>query len=495
MRWRAAVRAALAIASGVLAPRPAAHAAIEHDGDIFQGDAGTARLAFDATVGPGVEGLAVVAITTADAATPAVSVALAGVPLTFIGGATSPGARCRVEWWGLIGAGAGTQQVQVLLGSASNYLSATFISYHGVSPAHPTAGFAASAGPVGPSSVAVGGNKGDLVLDATCGWGADSILEMAGPQQTARWHWSTGSLSSAGSEKPAASQVTMTWTASGSGAMEWASGGLLLQAADGAAGRLPEAVSLAVETAGCTLGGRDGATGAPLGAGSGIVLLLLLGTSLGRLRGTPRLMRQNTSRRPVVATLVPAAPEVAEGDLDEVTLARAKAGDAGAQTALVQRYERPVFALLWRMIGPQRAVVEDLTQETFLRVLRAIRDFEYDGRARLITWILTIATRLALGHLRASRPHRDAGIAPGSVPVALPRPDQDVQRRALAVALVEAVDGLGDPFRAAFMLREVHGLSYDEIALALEIDIGTVKSRLARARASLQAALAGMRDE
>jgi RNA polymerase sigma-70 factor (ECF subfamily) len=188
-------------------------------------------------------------------------------------------------------------------------------------------------------------------------------------------------------------------------------------------------------------------------------------------------------------------PDESEPDLDEVTLARAKAGDTAAQTALVQRYERPVFSLLWRMIGPQRAVVEDLTQETFLRVLRGLPGFEYDGRARPITWILAIATRIALDHLRNSRPRRDTAIAPGSVPLPLPRPDQDVDRRALAVALVQAVEALGAPFKAAFLLREVHGLSYDEIAQALAIDIGTVKSRLARARALLQAALAEMRDE
>ena len=188
------------------------------------------------------------------------------------------------------------------------------------------------------------------------------------------------------------------------------------------------------------------------------------------------------------------APELGESDLDELTLARAKAGDPSAQTTLVHRYKRPVFSLLWRLIGPDRAVVEDLTQETFLRVFRALRGFEYSGRARLVTWILTISTRLALSHLRAARPRRDTPIAPGSVPSALPRPDQDADRHALAAALVEAVEQLSPPFRAAFLLREVHGLAYEEIAAALDIDIGTVKSRLARARALLQAALSEMHD-
>ena len=83
----------------------------------------------------------------------------------------------------------------------------------------------------------------------------------------------------------------------------------------------------------------------------------------------------------------------------------------------------------------------------------------------------------------------------GGVPVVLPRPDQDAQRRALAVALVRAVDALAPPFRAAFLLREVQGLSYQEISQALDMDVGTVKSRLSRARAVLQRALAEVHDE
>jgi RNA polymerase sigma-70 factor (ECF subfamily) len=188
-------------------------------------------------------------------------------------------------------------------------------------------------------------------------------------------------------------------------------------------------------------------------------------------------------------------PEPVERDLDELTFTRARNGEAAAQSTLVGRYQRPVHALLWRMIGPQRAVVEDLTQETFLRVLRSLRYFEYHGRARLVTWILTIATRLALDHLRASRAQREAASSPSLLPTALPRPDQTAHQRALGQALLQAIDDLDDPFRAAFLLREVNGLSYEEIGEALSIGVGTVKSRLARARAALQTALAEMRDE
>jgi RNA polymerase sigma-70 factor (ECF subfamily) len=176
-------------------------------------------------------------------------------------------------------------------------------------------------------------------------------------------------------------------------------------------------------------------------------------------------------------------------ELDELTLARAQRGDRAGQAALVERYQRPVFAMLSRMVGRDRALVEDLAQETFLRALRALPRFSIRGPARLSTWIVTIATRLALDHLRRRSPSLEDG-AEGALPAVLPGPDQDIHRRAMAVALTEAVQGLGAPFRAAFLLREVHGLSYEEIAAALEIDPGTVKSRLSRARAALQEALA-----
>jgi len=183
-----------------------------------------------------------------------------------------------------------------------------------------------------------------------------------------------------------------------------------------------------------------------------------------------------------------------EGELDELSLARAQRGDRAAQAALVERYQRPVFAMLSRMVGRERALVEDLAQETFLRALRALPRFSAQGPARLSTWIVTIATRLALDHLRRKTPHLEEAAAGGGLPGVLPWPDQDAHRRAVAVALTEAVEALGAPFKAAFLLREVHGLSYDEIARALEIDAGTVKSRLARARAALQEALAEMHD-
>jgi RNA polymerase sigma-70 factor, ECF subfamily len=176
--------------------------------------------------------------------------------------------------------------------------------------------------------------------------------------------------------------------------------------------------------------------------------------------------------------------ESAPAELDDVTLARAQRGDDAACRALVERYQRPVFALLGRMCGCERA--EDLAQETFLRVFAALARFDQAGPARLSTWIITIATRLALDELRR-RPLRTVELDDRlASPI---RADESAERRALRVALRRAIAELGPDQRAVVLLREVHGLEYEAIARALEIDLGTVKSRLARARAALRTAL------
>lgn len=175
-------------------------------------------------------------------------------------------------------------------------------------------------------------------------------------------------------------------------------------------------------------------------------------------------------------------------ELDEIAFERARRGDAAGCRALVQRYERPVFALVSRMVVPERDCIEDLAQETFLRVFKALAGFERSGPAKLSSWILTIATRVCIDHLRK---RRDIRLVPAEdVPLeASARTDDRDGRRELGRALQAAVADLAPPFRAAFLLREYHELSYEEIALALDCDAGTVKSRLNRARQSLRTAL------
>ncbi len=176
-------------------------------------------------------------------------------------------------------------------------------------------------------------------------------------------------------------------------------------------------------------------------------------------------------------------------ELDEMTVARAQRGDERARRALVERYQRPVFALLSRMLhGRGGPVVEDMAQETFLRVFRALPGFDRGGPARLSTWILTIAGRLAIDELRKRRPASDP-LDPAHEPASDAAADADAERQRLAELLRRAIDDLSPEFRAAFLLREYHELEYAEIADNLQIDLGTVKSRLSRARAALRRAL------
>jgi RNA polymerase sigma-70 factor (ECF subfamily) len=184
-----------------------------------------------------------------------------------------------------------------------------------------------------------------------------------------------------------------------------------------------------------------------------------------------------------------AAAARTEGPLDELALRRAQRGDERAWRELIERYQRPVHALIWRLLaGRSRNRVEDLAQETFVRVLRALPRFDPSGPASLSTWILTIATRLALNELR--RP--EAEPLPDE-PRARDRADDASERSRLGAAIAAGIAALPDGQRAVIVLREFHELEYAEIATMLELDVGTVKSRLARARSALRASLGGVR--
>ena len=146
------------------------------------------------------------------------------------------------------------------------------------------------------------------------------------------------------------------------------------------------------------------------------------------------------------------------------------------------------------MLAPvgRAELAEDLAQETFLRAFRALPRFRGDGRASLGTWLVTIATRVALNELRRRPPRLECldtvseSMRTGEAAVA--------ERHASAQAIERAVADLSPAYRGAFLLRELHGLDYAEIADVLEIDVGTVKSRLSRARSRLREALAEVHD-
>jgi RNA polymerase sigma-70 factor (ECF subfamily) len=184
-----------------------------------------------------------------------------------------------------------------------------------------------------------------------------------------------------------------------------------------------------------------------------------------------------------------AVPPSDEPELPRETLERCRAQDPAAFRSFVLRYQSTVFALLSRIVGPGTQV-QDLAQEAFLRAYRAFPSFELDGPARVSTWLLTIAVRLALNARKKSArisamPLTDAAIVQDST-----TPEIERARRELGRAIARAADELSDDQRASFVLAEFHGMSLADIAAALEIPEGTVKTRLFRARAHLRERLA-----
>lgn len=173
---------------------------------------------------------------------------------------------------------------------------------------------------------------------------------------------------------------------------------------------------------------------------------------------------------------------VSRAELDDLTLRRAQQGERAALDQLVERYHPTVHALVWRMACAQgESHVADLVQDALIRVIQNIARFDPAGPARLSTWILTITTRVVLNDRRRGAAHR-----PTLEPTGYVDPAAEAAELELGAAIAAAVLELPAPQRIVLVLREYHDLDYSEVAKALELDIGTVKSRLSRARAAVR---------
>jgi RNA polymerase sigma-70 factor (ECF subfamily) len=173
-------------------------------------------------------------------------------------------------------------------------------------------------------------------------------------------------------------------------------------------------------------------------------------------------------------------------ELDPATVAACRRGDERAFRRLVDAHRQPVVALCVALAG---ADGEDLAQETFVRVFRAIDRFDPGGPATLRSWILCIARRLCHDRARHLRRTPEVGgvtadaVDPAASPIASVLGAEASSRVARAFA------ALPDEQRAVLALREWEGLDYQEIAVVEGVPVGTVRSRLARARDALKAAL------
>jgi RNA polymerase sigma-70 factor (ECF subfamily) len=168
-------------------------------------------------------------------------------------------------------------------------------------------------------------------------------------------------------------------------------------------------------------------------------------------------------------------------------LARLRAAEPRAFEELVIAYQHRVYGLALRMLG-RAAEAEDAAQEVFLRVHRALGGFR--GESRLSTWLHAIASRVCLTRLAERRRRGEPdGAALQDLPDGGADPEGAAARGELEAALSAALDALEPERRVVVVLRDVEGLSYQEIAAALAVPVGTVRSRLSRARAELRVRL------
>ena len=167
-------------------------------------------------------------------------------------------------------------------------------------------------------------------------------------------------------------------------------------------------------------------------------------------------------------------------------LRKAQRGDERAFSLIVRAYEVPVFNYVMRLVG-DRALAEDLTQEVFIRVFQGLPKFSL--RSKFTTWLFQVTKNRVLDELRASERRPRALVAIDDAPP-LEVIDAPVEQLETIQALWAAVDELNTDLKMALLLRDVVGLSYNEIADSLDTTLATVKWRIFKAREEVQLALA-----
>ncbi len=183
-------------------------------------------------------------------------------------------------------------------------------------------------------------------------------------------------------------------------------------------------------------------------------------------------------------------------DADLLLVERTLAGDQRAYGLLVLKYQRRIQRLVGRMVRDVD-LVEDIAQETFIRAYRALHQFR--GDAQFYTWLYRIAVNTAkksllelkrnptLSESFLSSAEEDETSAPKYEPSTEETPESELAAKEIAGVVNAAMDALPEELRQAVTLREIEGLSYDEIAVAMDCPIGTVRSRIFRAREAISA--------
>jgi len=177
---------------------------------------------------------------------------------------------------------------------------------------------------------------------------------------------------------------------------------------------------------------------------------------------------------------------------DQALVERAQAGQVEALGRLIAKYQDRIYTLALRLAGNEDAALE-LSQTTFLKCMQGLSGFR--GKSGFYTWLVRILINVAADYRRRGQRYHHVSID-GQVEQWLPAsqgagllknsPSKALESKELQEMIWQAVDRLEDPFRQVLLLREVEGFDYRQISQVLEISVGTVKSRLHRAREALR---------
>lgn len=178
--------------------------------------------------------------------------------------------------------------------------------------------------------------------------------------------------------------------------------------------------------------------------------------------------------------------------MERENIARAAKGDANAFEMLMGAYEKKIYALCLRMMGNPHDG-EDAAQEAMLRIWRTIGQYRFESA--FSTWVYRVTASCCMDAIRKCQRHEqpsleEMGEASGFDPAdGGETPQEQTERKETRSAIQQAIAAVPEGMREVFLLRDVHGLSVEETAQALQIAQGTVKSRLARAREKIAAEL------
>lgn len=182
---------------------------------------------------------------------------------------------------------------------------------------------------------------------------------------------------------------------------------------------------------------------------------------------------------------------------DALLLKHAQAGDMAAVETLLEQQQNRVYALCLRMMSGSRQDALDMAQEALLRVYRSLGS--YKGEAGFSTWVYRLTANVCIDELRRRKRNstvsmdvlRENGFEP---PDKAPSPEQAAVLSEDSEELARAISLLPEDQRAAVLLRDVHGLSYEQVASALEVNMNTAKSRISRGRQKTRELLTQIRN-